>query len=292
MLGIVAGVYRVEVEGEVLECTLRGRLRRGEEGRVAVGDRVRVERLPAGGGRVAERLPRRSALARRGPGGRELKVIAANVDQVAAVLAAARPDPDLTVLDRLLVLGELNSLACLVVVNKLDLVPGGRLPALFDPYRKVGYTVLGTSIRTGAGVEELGRRLAGRVSAFTGPSGVGKSSLANRLIPQAGLRVGEVGARGGRGRHTTANPALIPLPGGGYLADTPGFQYVGVGEVPAAELAGAFPELRPLAGRCRFTDCRHWQEPECAVQAAVETGEVSPRRYESYRTLLEESASG
>ncbi|MFQ5888921.1 MAG: ribosome small subunit-dependent GTPase A [Gemmatimonadota bacterium] len=293
VLGMAAGVYRVEAGKEVLECTLRGRIRQRDRGRVAVGDRVRVERLPDGSCRIVERLPRGKVLRRRGPTGRQERVIAANVDQVTAVCSVTRPDPDFRMIDRILALAELNDLAGLVVVNKIDLAPASPhpVPAAFEAYERAGYPVLGTSVRTEAGLQELSTRLAHRVSVFTGASGVGKSSLANRLIPGLKLRVGAVGDRRGRGRHTTVSASLIPLPAGGYLADTPGFQYVGVGEVPVRDLSRAFPEFRPHLSRCRFSDCRHREEPDCAVRAAVDAGQVAQRRYESYLTLLEEAGA-
>lgn len=295
MLRVVAGTYRVEVDGGVVECSLRGRVKHEEAGsHVAVGDRVRVERLGDGSCRIRQVLPRSGTLSRLGVARRREQVIAANIDQVAAVVAATRPEPDFSMVDRLLVLAELNRLAAVLVVNKADLLEdgGGAGPPGFEAYRSAGYPILLTSAKTGRGLSTLRERLADRTTVLTGPSGTGKSSLVGALIPGLDLRIGEVGERKGRGRHTTVAAALYPLPGGGYVADTPGLQYLALWEADPAELSGAFPELRARAASCRFADCRHRSEPQCAVREGVESGELERRRYESYMALLEEAEGG
>jgi len=291
VLGVIAGTYLVEHGAERLECVLAGRLRQGPRDRVVAGDRVLVERLEDGSARIVERLPRRSRLARHPSHGRGIQVIAANLDRVAVVFAAARPDPDTNLLDRLLVLAELSDLEALVVVNKMDLapeaVPGDPL-APFEPARGAGYEIRPASVRTGAGLRELAAAIAGRVTVLAGPSGTGKSSLLNALVPEVELRVGSVSERTGRGRHTTVAAHLYPAPGGSYLGDTPGLQYAGLPDVPAPALSHAFPELRPLLHECRFGDCLHRSEPGCAVRRAVDRGQVVDSRYRSYLTLLAE----
>lgn len=282
------GTYRVRAGGRELDCSLRGRIKQ-EAGSVAVGDRVEVEELEDGSCRIVEVLPRRSALIRRAVARRKDQVMAANVDQIAAVVAAARPEPDLYMLDRLLAVAEFDELGAFVVFTKIDLREGDSLPADVAAYRDLGYDVLPTCALRGTGVEALRDRLAGRITVLAGPSGVGKSSLLNALAPELDLRVGDVGDRSGRGRHTTTQARLIPLEDETFIADTPGIQHFVPAELEAATLGWAFRELRPHLEACRFTDCKHREEPGCAVRAAVETGEVLRRRYESYLALLGEA---
>lgn len=283
VLRISGGAYHVETAGGGLTCVLAGRLKRGDGPRASVGDRVRCERTDEGEGRIVAILPRESKLARRSVTGRAEQVIVANLDQVVPVFAVARPAPDRIMLDRLLVIAELNGLDAFVVVNKADL---GAVDG-FDGYRDAGYEVVATSAREGSGLEELADRLHGRISALAGPSGAGKSSLLNALVPGLERRVGEVS--GERGRHTTVNATLVPLPDGGYVADTPGLQVLQLWAMDPDELAAGFPEFRALLGGCRFNDCRHLEEPGCAIRRALEDGRVAGHRYESYRTLLEEA---
>jgi len=287
----ISGAYLVAAGGAILDCVLRGRLRREEGRRVVVGDHVRVEVSSHGASRITEILPRHSVLVRRTASRRERRVIAANVDQVAAVVAVADPPINYHVLDRLLVQAELNRLDACIVLNKLDLLDGEPLSTTgLETYGPAGYPVLHTSALCGRGIDAFGERLAGRITVVAGPSGVGKSSLLNALIPGQNLKIGDLG-RTGKGRHTTVAAVLIPLPDGSYVADTPGLQYMGLGDVGPGELAAAFPEFRPFLGECRFADCRHWQEPGCAVRKAVEKGALAERRHRAYVELLCETES-
>lgn len=290
VLRILGGSYQVQVPGDregerrVLECTLRGRLKQGDDDRVAVGDRVEVEELEDGSCRISGRLPRRSRLSRRSVSRRREQVIAANVDQVAAVCSVAEPEPDFHLLDRLLVIAELNGLPAFLIANKRDLADEEVVRAAF---RGTGYEVLPTSATEGTNLEELDRRLAGRTTVFAGASGVGKSSLLNALVVDLEQRVADVGKR--KGRHTTVAAAMFPFRDDGFVVDTPGLQYLSLWEVAPADLSRAFPEFRPRLEECRFSDCRHLQEPGCAVKEAAETGEVLERRYRSYRALIEDA---
>jgi ribosome biogenesis GTPase len=287
------GVWHVRDElGETREVSLRGRLKKGDGVKLAVGDEVVLEPDERGGASaIAEILPRRSRLARRAPGGAYgERVVAANVDQVVVVLAAARPEPHPRMLDRFLVIAAANEIAARIVINKVDLAPGDAL-ARFADYERAGYPVHTTSVPQGIGLGELHEALVGRVSALTGPSGVGKSSLLNAMYPGLDLRVGEISRSVNKGRHTTVGAFMHPLPDGGYVMDTPGLREVGVWNVEPRELGRCFVEFRPFIEQCRFGDCTHRTEPGCAVREAVERGDVSIARYESYLHLYEELES-
>jgi ribosome biogenesis GTPase len=281
-------VYRVSTGEGPIRAVLRGKAKR-DQPRVVVGDLVRVE--PEPGGEVFGIVgvePRRSLLARRVPESRGARPVAANLDQVFVVTATISPDPIPQLIDRLLVVAEANSLPATVVLNKVDLDSGLSLERRF---RSAGYEVFRTSAKSGEGIAPLRVALAGATSVVTGPSGAGKSSLLNAIQPGLRLRIGELSARVRRGRHTTVSAVMVPLDGGGYLMDTPGFSDVGLWGIEARELAECFPELRSLLGECRYADCRHVSEPGCAVRAAVGAGRVAPDRYESYRVLLAEIES-
>lgn len=286
------GVYVVALDdGRVVEASLRGRLKKEDRkgDKVVIGDRVRIE---AGGDAftVEEVEERSTTIVRRGPSGHRRKVVAANVDRLVAVMAAAEPAPRLELIDRLLVLAEADDIEGVLVVNKVDL-PGQRPAAdeIAELYRSVGYRVLLTSAPTGEGIDELKSLLCSGTSALVGPSGAGKSSLLNAVQPGLQLRTGALSRKVARGRHTTVSARLIPLDCGGTVADTPGFSDVGVWGVEKDEVELCFPEIRALAGRCRFQDCAHAVEPDCAVLEAVEEGRIAESRYRSYRVLLDEA---
>ena len=291
----VGGAYEVELhpgggDRSVVEATLRGRLKQEQRtgDAVVVGDRVRVLRHDDGGHTIEAVEERTSELARRAPGrsgAHRAKVVVANVDQLVAVFAVTRPEPRLRMLDRFLVLAESNGVDAAIVANKIDL--DDEAARVFRLYQEIGYPVLYTSAATGAGVAAVRERLQGRLSVLAGPSGVGKSSLLNAMQPGLSLRIGDVSDAVNKGRHTTVSSILIPLEGGGYVADTPGLRELGLWGVEPAELDACFPEMRPWLGTCQFRSCTHTHEPGCAVRAAVDAGEVPAARYESYMALLE-----
>jgi len=303
VLGGGGGSWRVHVDETLLvDATLRGRLKRempdsprrssGDRLKLAVGDLVLVEPDARGGSwAIREILPRRSRLARRAPGGAYgERIVAANVDQVVVVFAAAKPEPHVRMLDRFLVIAEANELAARIIVNKIDLTGEREAHERFAPYERAGYPIHFTSTKRGDGLPPVRAMLDGRVSVFTGPSGVGKSSLLNALFPGLSLRVGEISESVNKGRHTTVGATMIPLPDerGGYVVDTPGLREVGMWALGTDHLDICFPELRPFITRCRFADCTHTAEPDCAVKAAVERGEVSQERFASYLKLRDE----
>ncbi len=279
---------------EIVDASLRGRLKR-EGGKdvllkLAVGDRVDVTREGADAAWSIARIhERHSQLARRSPtGGYGERVVVANVDQVLVVFAAARPEPHPRMLDRFLVIAEANDLAVQVVINKCDLVSAADALRPFADHIAAGYPVHTTSAVTGEGLEGLRTVVQGRMSALSGPSGVGKSSLMNALFPNLGLRVGAISDSVNKGRHTTVGALLHPLPGGGFIADTPGLREVGLWGIEVSAVASCFPEFRPWLDGCRFADCTHLVEPGCTVREAVHAGQVSRARYDSFAKLREE----
>ncbi len=302
------GLYRVETPAGALLCTIRGRLRKQleypisatahkrvqkavvkEHDPVAVGDRVRV--LPTGGGNgVIEAVVARAggSFARADPddGKGQIRSVA-GLDQMIAVFAARNPSPHLRMLDRFLVLAEAQNLAAVICINKVDLGIEAWLDERLAAYRAAGYPIVLTSVADGAGIDDLRCLLAGRTSAFLGPSGVGKSSLLNALQPDLGQQVGAVSGSTGKGRHTTTGTRLFPLdgPAGGYIADTAGIRQLALGGAAAGRLDQCFPEFRPYLGACRLSDCSHLHEPHCAVRAAVAAGAIDGARYDSYCRL-------
>ena len=286
--------YAVLVDGREWRCRLRGSLRKDRRDAVlpVVGDEVEMRPLDEGSGLIEAVLPRRSTFARRAAGPRGAwreQVLAANVDQVLVVFAAANPEPHLRAVDRFLVVAEASELPVELIVNKVDLTGEAAARALFGVYERAGYAVHYVSAAVSVGLDGLPELLAGKLTLVAGPSGVGKSSLINALVPGLNLRTGEVSAALRKGRHTTVVGALHPLPWGGFVADTPGLRELAPWDVPSDELADCFPEMHPFLDECRWPDCLHRAEQGCAVRAAVERGDIDAGRYDGYLRLLEDA---
>ena len=299
----VGGIYSVDLDGgATVSCRVRGALRAtfssaartagayhtgSRLDRPLTGDRVRVElaeNAAGGAGDGSEAvicaiLPRKNAL---------IRPPLANIDYIFIAAAAAKPAPVLPTLDKLVSIAEYNGIEPVIVIGKRELDEAGS-ERIADIYRRAGYAVFPLSCATGEGVESLSafvaEKLSGRVAAFAGASGVGKSTLLNALFPGLGLRTGGVSEKIGRGRHTTREASLFPLPGGGYIADTPGFSlldfenfdFFGLDDLP-----GTMREFAPYYGHCRYADCTHTKEEGCAVLEAVREGGIAPERHKSY----------
>jgi len=268
-------------------CQLRGRLKQGRAlGDIAaVGDRVQITIQADGSGAIEKVQDRVRALVRLDPRpqGKYQQVLLANPDQAVFVFACAHPNPKLRMLDRFLVVAEKQKIPSIIVANKTDLVDDPE--KIFGLYTQIGYRVIYTSASDGRGLEELRLALAGKISALAGPSGVGKSTLLNALQPGLGLVVNEISAAVNKGKHTTVWRQLIPLEGGGYVADTPGWKSLALWDTEPEEIDAYFPELAPLVSKCQFSDCTHTHEPGCAVRAALDLGKIHPERYVSYIRL-------
>ncbi len=274
-----SNIYYVLVEDQELECRPRGKLRLGDL-RVLAGDLVEVVDAGIGEGRIDRVLPRRTCLAR---------PPVANADQCLVVFTLRDPAVDLLFLDRLLVQVEQAGLRLLIALNKTDLYPPHETEAFIAAYSgSAGYPVLPVSVREGTGLDALRPYLQNQISVLAGHSGVGKSRLITQLAPGREARVGELSAKMGRGRHTTRHVELIPVPGGGLVADAPGFTHEDFAPMEKRDLGGYFPEFAPFVAACRFPDCLHRREPDCSVKAAHAAGRILPHRYRHYLAFLDE----
>jgi len=282
-------LVRVRVNGETVVMKSRRRLTweggKPPSPRLVVGDRVRAE-LGAGDGVVVAVRPRSNSLCRSAPHSGRPQVLAANVDQALVVFAARSPEPRRGLVDRFLAACAMADIDAIVVINKVDLGTGA-VDEWLGVYQDLGYEVLRVSARTGWGLGQVRRRLADRTTLFCGPSGAGKSSLLNAVHPGFRLKVGSISDATGKGRHTTSRAELLPLPSGGFVVDTPGLKEFGLLEASSEDLVAAFPEIAAEAGGCRFSNCSHSHEPDCAVRAAVEEGVIDAERHASFVKIRE-----
>ena len=272
------GFYYLQVAGqeELLSCRLRGRIKRNK-GAVVTGDYVEYQMLEDGTGVIESCLPRRTLLKR---------PAVANIDQVLITFAARQPDLNQLLLNRFLVLAEWSGIPEIVIcINKCDLLE--EKADFLQDYVQAGYKLLMVSAQEGKGIQELKNLLAGRVTVFAGPSGVGKSSLLNAVDSNLELATGKISDKIKRGKHTTRAACLLPLPGGGTVVDTPGFSAAELENIDKAQLAHYFPEFRPYIEKCYYNTCTHSHEPDCAVKEAVAAGAICQARYEAYLNILQ-----
>jgi ribosome biogenesis GTPase len=282
-----SGFFTAETDEGFVVCQLRGKLKQGRaEGDIAaLGDYVQITILDDGSGVVENVEERKRAIIRLDPRpqGMYQQVLLANADQAVFVFACANPNPKFRMLDRFLVITEKNKIPTVIIANKVDLVENAK--ELFSVYESIGYRVIYTSTKTGAGLDELRSQLQKKISALAGPSGVGKSSLLNKIQDGLGLAVNEISTVMNKGRHTTVTRQMFALDGGGYVADTPGWKSLDLWDTEPEEIDAYFPELRDLVPQCQFSDCTHKHEPGCAVLAALKAGTIHPERYDSYLRL-------
>lgn len=267
--------------GEIIRCHMRTHL-----GQLVTGDRV-IWRAGKEHGVVVASLPRKGALMRPNNHG-ELKPVAANIDFI-VITVAVEPEPFANLIDRYLVAAELSGIEPILLINKTDLLNDDnrqRIDALEQAYQAIGYQVLHASASDNEGLAELTETLNNRISVFVGQSGVGKSSLINALLPGVDLKTGALSEQTRKGRHTTTTARLFHFPSGGDLIDSPGIREFALWHIEPEALMDGFREFAPYAGHCRFRDCKHQKEPGCALKDALETGNISTARWDSYWHIL------
>lgn len=277
MKGIAGFYYVGVVESGVYECKAKGIFRK-DKIKPLVGDDVEIEVLNEEEklGNIVKILPRRSEL---------IRPAVANIDQALVIFAAREPKPNLSLLDRFLVIMEKQDVPVIICFNKQDLCDEEEVGRLKEIYEACGYPVVLASAKQGEGIEEIKSRLRGKTTTVAGPSGVGKSSLTNLLQNEVQMETGEISKKLGRGRHTTRHSQIIQIEEDTWLYDTPGFTSFYVEEIEKEELRFYFREFSKYEGTCRFQGCTHTHEPGCMVKNALEEGKISKERYENYLEL-------
>ena len=276
----IAGFYYVNCMGETYECKAKGIFRKDNR-KPLVGDDVMIEVLneAAKTGNVTELLPRKNEL---------IRPAVANVDQAMVIFAVASPAPNLNLLDRFLIMMEKQDLPCLICFNKIDLADEETAGKYLRAYRDCGHQVLAVSVKEGIGIEELRARLRGKTTTVAGPSGVGKSSLINRLLGEKAMETGGLSLKIDRGKHTTRHSELLRIDPDSFIFDTPGFSSLDVTDLEKEDLALYYEEFKPYERFCRYGGCSHVTEPVCGIKQAVEEGKLSSVRYANYCQLYAE----
>jgi ribosome biogenesis GTPase len=286
--------YQVQTpDGNRYEARIKGKFRiKGitTTNPLAVGDQVDFEFEPGSDNAVINHLhPRKNYIIRKSINlSKQAQIIAANLDQAFLVVTLASPRTSLGFIDRFLVTAEAYSIPAVLIYNKLDLFSDEGLEILAEyqsVYERIGYPCYTVSAKEGTNIELIQQLIKDKTTLFSGHSGVGKSSLINALLPDLEIRTGEVSDWSDKGMHTTTFAEMHELPGGGFIVDTPGIRELGVIDIEQAELSHFFPEMRDRLNQCRFNNCRHINEPGCAIVAAVEAGDIELSRYESYLSI-------
>ncbi|MDD6888973.1 MAG: ribosome small subunit-dependent GTPase A [Bacteroidales bacterium] len=286
-------------DGVEIDCKIKGNFRlKGirSTNPIAVGDRVNISVNDSGTAFITDILPRKNYIIRRASNlSKESHILASNLDQTLLIVTLAHPTTSLTFIDRFLATAEAYRVPAIIVINKTDLLTGHEDTELIEAvsylYKSIGYTVLGTSAKTGEGIDKLRRLISGKTTLISGNSGVGKTTLINALIPGLDLRTAAISEVHDTGTHTTTFSEMFQLPGdeNGYIIDTPGVRGFGTIEMDEYEASHFFPEIFKIGADCRFNNCTHTHEPHCAVIKALEEGLIAQSRYTSYLSILEDS---
>lgn len=274
----IGGFYYVKTKEKIYECRARGLFRK-DKIIPLVGDKVRIDVSDEKTGYVQEIFKRKTEL---------FRPPVANVDQVIIVFAAQNPEPNLWLIDRFILLAESQDLEVLICITKIDLIEKVKLDSMVHVYEQAGYRVHTIDNKSGVGIEAFGDELKGKISAFAGPSGVGKSTLLNNIQPELKLQTGEVSDKTKRGKHTTRHVELLELNLGGHVLDTPGFSSMDILYLNEEDVKTLFVEMEENSEYCKFRGCMHINEPKCEIKKMVENGEISQSRYDNYKSFVEE----
>ncbi len=283
----IGGFYYVRTKDAVIECKGRGSLK-SEGKKLAVGDIVEISETELSKEAAKRGILHEGVIEKIYPRKNEfIRPPIVNVDCFIITFAARSPEPDLSLVDKFIITAEMRDVECIILINKSELVDEARLEELASVYSGE-YKVLKVSSLTGEGLTELRTAIAGKTVCFAGPSGVGKSTIINKLIPHANMETGSLSKKTDRGRHTTRHVEIFEAEGGGFVYDTPGFTSFDIVEAREDNLKDFYPEFTKYKAQCYFDNCRHLKEPECAVRGAVKTGDINRARYRTYVAILEE----